>query len=148
MTLAEIDKLTDLQRREAIARRLGWKPIPKRRHKKIAEPCDLQPLDFPPGELSCFSPGHYEDWDDYSKVPPWTTDDGLAFEELWPKIYATAKVAGKSVFIERCAAGVRICWADAHFFDSPVLEAITNFRDEDADALSRAFLAVVPEVRG
>ena len=87
------DELTALEKREAIAQRLGW--------------------DGPKGDAAI-------------RLPEWPTNDGLAFTEVWPKLFEAGcemnvsltalwtNVGGRGLL---CAVGQRKfygrTWADA-----------------------------------
>ena len=66
------DKLTDLEKREAIARRLGWEYKSKNFRVNGGDILSSKfwcLLEIPHNEL-----------------PGWPTNDGLAFTEVWPRI--------------------------------------------------------------
>ena len=67
------DGLTDLEKREAIARRLGWQ-------NAFASIGGVR-IGYPPTPAKTLQD---------TVVPDWPTNDGLAFAEVWPKILQTA----------------------------------------------------------
>lgn len=67
------ETLSDQEKREAIALRLGW--------KKRIEP------------LGVYTP----EPEGYIELPDWPTNDGLAFTEVWPKILEEKPMAQLSI---------------------------------------------------
>lgn len=110
-------ELTNLEKREAIARRLGWV-----RNDRPDWDGDIQD-------------GWYENTTRVlliHKLPDWPTNDGLAFAEVWPLI---APRCALDLTNEKPCASIINDWDDLRAW----------FGDTWADAICRAAYELLPE---
>lgn len=116
--------LSDLEKREAIARRLGWEC---RTVRRAASDVEFTTWGIP-------GHGHHHGFN----LPHWPTNDGLAFTEVWPRILGRYNQAMLSLANEKgpCVTIPYNGW-DYH---------PSNFiSDTWSDAICRAAYELLPE---
>ena len=110
---------TDLERNEQIALRLGWICKPQGAYKEWFTPRGESWT----GQINCNYP---------KPLPNWTTNNGLAFAELWPKIVEVRPEA--SLYLKRDQKDAPTVYTTQYMVTGKSW----------AEAICRAFIELVP----
>ncbi len=112
-------ELTDMEKRETIAKRLGWTKLPKHWNR--------------PNGLSTW----------VTEIPDWPTNDGLAFTEVWPKVLNKDRLLS----LDQVGSDSKGWEPRVVGFDLDPYEVYFRaIGDTWADAICRAAYELLPEV--